>query len=119
VKQALLAALMSLLLVGCGEEKPKSPELGGEDGMAIARCIEDLGDSTNSAKKLSDLFIAGSKPPELAKLKGCMFSIVGKPSLNGTTATAKVKIEKDSKSSEQDWTFEKVGNTWKIKTAPL
>jgi hypothetical protein len=119
VKQALLAALFSLMLIGCGEDKPKAPELGGEDGMAIARCIEDVGDSTNNAKKLSELFVAGSKPPELTQLKGCMFGMVGKPSMSGTTATAKVKIDKDGKSSEQVWTFEKVGDKWKIKSAPL
>lgn len=111
--------LLTAFLFGCGDKKSELPDMGGDDGRAVAELVEEMSDATSNTKKLNKLFANGSKPPELSKLKGCMFYIVGKPTVSGTSAEAKVKIDKGAQSSEKDWTFEKVGDKWKIKTAPL
>lgn len=119
MKKALSLLFLTLFITGCGQKKSELPDMGGDDGRAVATLIEDINDAISSQKKLKELFAADAKLPELAKLKGCMFSVVGKPTMSGTSATAKVKIEKGGQASEQEWTFEKVGDKWKIKTAPL
>jgi hypothetical protein len=50
------------------------------------------------------------------------YTVVGKPTVSGTTATAKVRVDPASGGAtvgEVEWTFEKEGEKWKIKSAPL
>jgi hypothetical protein len=114
-----LIVLLALFAVGCGDSKSLPPDFGGEDGLSVVRCIEDVSEATTNQKKLNEMFATGASPLDVKKISGAMFSVVGKPTINGTTATAKVRIEKGQLTKEQDWTFEKVGDKWKIKTAPL
>jgi len=112
-----------LLVMGCGDGTGdnKALDLGGPEASAIATLVEDLNDAVTSNKKLDALFVKGSTPTDLKKLAKLSFYISGKPSVNGTNATCKVRIDDAAGKTlgEPEWSFEKVGDKWKIKTAPL
>ena len=120
-KPAYLVVLGLLAIVGCGGGgETKSLDMGGEDGNKISMLIEEMNDAVGNKKKLAELFVSGAKLPEPKASMGMSFFIVGKPSVQGTSATAKVRIDKNSQAAgEKQWTFEKVGDAWKIKDAPV
>lgn len=114
--------LCLIVLVGCGGSDVKPLDMGGADGSQIASAIEEVNDAVGSPKKLDAMFVKGSKPSDPKKMAKCGFSIVGKPSVNGSTGTAKVRVDPAGGGQtlgEVEWTFEKNGDKWKIKTAPL
>jgi hypothetical protein len=123
VRKAFIGMVLftTAMVFGCGSPPPAEPlNMGGEDGSAIATIIEDFNDAITSQKKLSALFASGAKQPEMSKLTGLSFSIVGKPTVTGGSAKAQVLIEKaGQKVAEATWSFEKAGDKWKIKEAPL
>jgi hypothetical protein len=50
------------------------------------------------------------------------YTVVGRPSMNGTSATAKVRVDPAAGGAtvrEMEWLFEKDGDKWKIKSAPI
>lgn len=108
-------------LVGCGGESNPTPlDFGGPDATAIAVVIEEMNEAIGSVKKLDQLVI--KKPTDMKKLTKYSYSIVGKPTVSGTTATATVRLEEmknSANSVEQNWEFEKVGDKWKVKTLVL
>jgi hypothetical protein len=116
-----LTALLLFLATGCGGSSPTSIDLGGEDGREIAVLVEDLNDAKGNPKKTAGLFAAGAKPPDPKKLNQYEFSIVGKPSVSGESATCKVRVDnaKGETAGEPEWSFVKDGGKWKIKDAPL
>ncbi len=118
---ALLRAAPALLLAGCGGTG--EPRFSGEAGQ-IAELIHDFEDLTNSPETLPSAFAAGAAPKGAAQKKyvGLQYTLAGKPSVSGDTATAIVVIEKSAtgdKLGEKTWDFVKEGGTWKIKAAPL
>jgi hypothetical protein len=113
--------LLVLLACGCGDGgSQKRLDMGGADGDLISLLIEDVNETAGDLKKMTSLFVKGSKPADLKKLDSQSFSIVGRPSVSGTSATAKVRVDRAGKMlGEVDWTFEKDGDKWKVKAAPM
>jgi hypothetical protein len=97
-------------------------DLGGEDGSKIALLVEDLNEIKHNAKKMADFFATKQAVPDAKKFNQFAFYIAGKPAVSGSTATCKVLVEKAAAGTslgEQEWTFEKVADGWKIKSAPV
>ncbi len=120
----LPVALVCLIAItGCGGDSGGQPlDMGGEDGTKIATLLEDVNDAVGNPKKLDTLFAKGVKPADPKKFAKNSYSIVGKPSVSGTTATAKVRVDPAGGGTtlgEVEWTFEKDGDKWKIKNAPI
>jgi hypothetical protein len=119
----LLLALGSLVgAVGCGGEPDGKPlDMGGEDGTKIATVIEDVNEAIGNPKKLDILFVKGSKPTDTKKFARGNYSIAGKPSVSGESATAKVRVDSSEGKllGEVEWKLEKDGDKWKIKDAPI
>jgi hypothetical protein len=118
---ASLAPCLAFALVGCGGSTDGKPlDMGGEDGNKISALIEEVNEGIGSAREADALFAKGSKPADLKKFTKFTYSIVGKPSVTGSTGTAKVRIDPaggGQSLGEKEWTFEKDGDKWKIKTA--
>ncbi len=117
---ALFFVAVSLASMGC-KEKTKTQNLGGEEATQIALLVEEVNEAAGNSQKLAGLFATGSAPSDAQKFTKYAFTIVGKASVSGTTGTIKVRVDsaEGQKLGEQDWTFEKEGDKWKIKTAPL
>jgi hypothetical protein len=118
----LLASLVSM--AGCGSEggtANKALDVGGPDATAVAALVEDLNDANTSSKKLDQLFVKGAKPTDLKQFSKCSFYISGKPSVSGSSATCKVRIDDAAGKTlgEPEWSFEKDGAKWKVKAAPM
>ncbi len=116
------AVLLALTACGCGSSPSDSKaglDLGGADATAVATLVEDMNDAKGNAKKVAAMFVKGAAP-DAKKFNSYDFYIVGKPTVTGTDATCKVRVDaaKGTK-GEQDWTFVKEGDKWKIKAAPL
>lgn len=108
---------------GCGgSDAQQRLDMGGADGDQISSLIEEVNEAVGNPKKLDTLFVKGSKPADPKKFAKCGYSIAGKPSLSGATGTAKVRVDPaggGQKLGDVEWTFEKEGDKWKIKSAPL
>lgn len=106
-------------LVGCGGAS-QPIDMGGEDGAKVALLVEDMNDAKGIPKKQDPLFVSPGGPmtKEYAKFD---YFVIGKPTVTASMATCKVSVQKADGSSagEKEWTFEKVGAEWKIKSAPL
>ncbi len=116
-----LLCLSFCLLSGCKDES-KAPDMGGADGKQIASLVEETNEAAGDKEKVKALFKTGVPTPDAQKLTQYSFSIVGKPSVYGTSGKAKVRIDNSSegqKIAELEWSFEKEGETWKITNAPL
>jgi hypothetical protein len=126
MKPAYLAIFGFLFVLGCGDSGPSTSkeglDLGGAEANAIGMLLDDIAELGNNPKKVEAIFAKGAKPSDLKSYSKYGYSLVGKPSASGTTGTCKVRID-DLKSGEKvteiDWTFEKEGDKWKVKTAPL
>jgi hypothetical protein len=118
----VLAPLLLAAVLGCrGGASTKPLNMGSEDGQKIALVIEDMNDAKGDARKLTALFVPAAKPDAPKKFGPYAFYVVGKPSVSGTTATCKVRIDRadGTQAGETEWSFEKAGDAWKIKSAPL
>jgi hypothetical protein len=113
--------LLLLLLAGCGG--PPVETFGGEDGKKIADIISHFDDLLqNRPKDFEGTFVASAVPKGATRKKysNYQFSLLGRPTVTGTTATATVAMERfGGQPVEKTWEFVKEGDTWKIKAAPL
>jgi hypothetical protein len=111
-------SLTLLALVGCGPQATVG-EATRVDAVQITGVIQSLNDAVQDPAKLQALCVAPLA--DAAKYKDYLYYVGGQPSVTGTTATCKVKLEKPAGTAagEPQWEFEKVGDAWKIKTAPL
>jgi hypothetical protein len=114
-----VAVLLPLFSVGCGD----GPKVQSE-GQAVAGVLSSFGDQASNPKTLKVYFADGKAPPdgELMKYKNKGFELVGDPRASGGTVTAKVKVTDETKGEalgEADWKFVKVGEQWKLESAPL
>lgn len=121
----LLALVVVVFAVpGCwsnGSNGPPALDFGSEDGKKIAELVSDLNEAKATAQRFKALFVAPA-PPNWAAYETLNFDVVGKPKVDGTQATATVKIRSDAdqaEKGEKEWTFAKVGDAWKIKSAPV
>jgi hypothetical protein len=114
-------AVSLLFAIGCSGGA-KQIDLGGVDGTKVALLVEELNELKHNSKKMVDCFVSKQAVPDSKKFNQLAFYIVGKPNVTGTTATCKVLVEKAAAGTplgEQEWTFEKVADEWKIKSAPV
>ncbi len=113
-----LALLMGLS--GCSSN-PSSIDLGGDEGKKVAGVIEELNEVKNNSKKAEAFFVSKENLPPAKRLNQYTYYVAGQPSINGSNATCKVLIEMANGNpvGEQEWTFEKVSEQWKIKSAPV
>jgi hypothetical protein len=119
--RATLITMSLVLAVGCSGGASQL-DLGGKDGEKIASIVEDLNEIKHNSKKMVDCFVSKQAVPDAKKFNQLAFYIVGKPNVTGSTATCKVLVEKAAAGTalgEQEWTFEKVADGWKIKSAPV
>jgi len=115
------AVAFFLATAGCG-----SGGGGGQasaDAVAITTAIDDV-EGFRNAKAVAKAFSAGAAPPA-DKLKAYgrySLGLVGPPTVQGDTATAKVRFTENSTGKEAgtaEWALIKEGGQWKIKSAPL
>ena len=116
----LLVVCLSCLS-GCGSSTPGSVDMGGEDGTKVAVLVEELNELKGDAKKMADSFTSKPSAGDAKKFNTMTYYIKGKPEIKGTTATCKVLVEKQDGTplGELEWSFEKMADGWKIKSAPL
>ena len=115
-------AVAVALTLGCRGSEVTPLDMGGPDGDQISALIEEVNEGIGNPKEVDLLFAKGAKTTDHKKLVRCCFSIVGKPNVTGTTGTAKVRVDSAAGGQclgEVEWTFEKDGDKWKIKAAPL
>jgi hypothetical protein len=118
-----LLFLAAVALAGCDSSSNTGTVFTGE-AHGVAVLVDDMNDVKGSPKKAATIFAKGAAPSgsDLRKYGPYNFSIVGKPSVNGSDATAEVSIRKEVDGAEvgkTTWTFSKEGEAWKIKSAPL
>ncbi len=120
---ALLTGLVLVLAAGCGGAASAPPDFGGDDGKQIADLVDRMNDESNATSRLKSIFAAGTAvdKKQTKTYPQYRYDLKGKVTVNGTTATGTVAIEKQAGGdpSEKEWTFVKEGDKWKIKTAPL
>jgi hypothetical protein len=118
-----LYLIVSISAAGCGgsSNKDKSLDMGGEEGSKIASLIDDLADFKNNPKKLPSICDESLKLTEPKKFGSYSYYVVGKPTVNGDTATCTIRIDDagGTKLFEKEWEFVKRGNNWKIKSCPI
>src|SRR5215469_6971435 len=120
----LLAALgVAVAAAGCSGGQPEftiSP-----DEMAISDLVDALNDGADKPAKAALLFAKGAAPDanQMKLYKNYTYNLTNRPDVGGAEVTAPIRVttikDKVQKSTTQDWTFEKDGAGWKIKSAPL
>jgi len=95
--------------------------MGGEEGTKVAVLVEELNEVKGDAKKMEPFFVSNPSAADAKKFNTMSFYIKSKPAINGTTATCNVQIEKQDGTplGDSEWSFEKVADGWKIKSAPF
>jgi hypothetical protein len=111
------------LVAGCGDSTPKPQDFGGEDGKGIAELVDRMNDESNTIPRLKAIFASGTSNTQKEANLYPLFSytLKGKVSVNGDTATGTVSITKNDGSDpvDKEWTFVKESGQWKIKTAQM
>jgi len=107
-----------LFFVGCSEA-PSGPPTG--DIAMIESFVTEVPDRATSKKLWQETFSSGSAPEDSDAYK--MLQIEPQDvSVEGTSATVKVEItsaDSPSPSEPLEWTLEKSGEDWKLKSAPI
>ena len=110
---------LGLFLAGCGSST-RTIDMGGEDGIGVAALVEEMNDAKGIANTQDPLFVSpvGKLTKEYARYD---YFVLGQPAVTGSSAICKVSIQKadGTVAGEKEWTFEKTGAKWKIKSAPL
>ncbi len=125
-----LVCLWLLSLTGCGAG-PAAESTLEQDAYAS---ILGLGDAAGSEAMFAEAFVPGAAPKNRKDYAACGFEVVGEPQIQADTATLDVKIfggvhasggsdssrsTSKAKDSQQTWTLKRVGEEWKIESAPL
>ena len=118
--------MFSILLTsvaGCGSSGSVAlPDYGSEEGRRIAEFVDYFNDYTVDNKKFKQAFASGA-PSSRKEYEQFRYEVkVGSPKIDGANATATVNIYNESNHeviATKEWTFIKVGESWKIKDAPL
>ncbi|MFO0798003.1 MAG: hypothetical protein U0804_11030 [Gemmataceae bacterium] len=119
---ALLTAV--LLAAGCaGSSSVPMPDYGSEEGLKIAQLVSEFNDTKGAPAKFKKAFAGDPPAAGLKAYERYVYEVeVGSPRVSGGTATATVRLLKEADNelvTTKEWTFAKVGDAWKIKTAPL
>ncbi|WP_153558579.1 hypothetical protein [Roseimaritima sediminicola] len=118
------------MVLGCGGGSAAVSTLE-QDAYAQ---VEGLGDAAGDPAMFEDAFVSGAAPENRDDYAARGFQVVGDPAIDGEVATLQVEIfggvhetgggdrakeGQDTGPVEQTWTLQRVGDTWKIKDAPL
>lgn len=121
--------VLAATVTGCGGSSAVDP-----DTSQIVSQLAGLGDLAGMPDRFNELFVAGKAPADPARYGDFGYEPAGPVERNGDTATVEVRIfggvlspadgdkaKKQSKSAEQTatWTFQRVGEEWKLVDAPL
>jgi hypothetical protein len=119
----ILSLLLLCSLLGC--QGDNRPTVWTGDDKAVSEVIDDWNDvdKTDSAAAAA-LFVKDAQPTVAQLRIFRKYNIIhnGPPKISGTTATMPVLVylpKANGQPTALDWTFEKEGEAWKIKTAPL
>lgn len=108
------------LAVGCGT---KAVDGGSSqvDTVQVTGVVANLNDAVQDPTRFASLWVNPPDAATTAKYKDYLYYASGAPSVSGTTAKIKMKLEKPAGTvaGEPEWEFEKAVDTWKIKAAPL
>lgn len=118
----LLGLVICIASFGCSGGPAKPLDMGGEEGRLIAELIDDVNDFKADDANIASHFASASGVPTSADLSRFDYSIIGKPTISGDSATCKVRLDNATDGAlvgEKDWSFKKVGGSWKIENAPL
>ncbi len=115
------AVLLSLMIAatGCGggdDDKDRSYS----DEEKVSGVI-DISDVVSKPEEFKAAFVDGAAPEDATLYKGHSFA-ASDASVSGDSATITVVIRKVSTGKivgEKDWTAQKVGDSWKLKSAPM
>lgn len=109
--------IVSLIPIGC--TATKVVDMGGDEGMAVAGVVDLLNDYKADDARIQTIFATSNSLPPATELNKYSFYIVGKPKVENDTATCTLLVEKmdGTPVGEREWTFKKVGGTWKITSA--
>lgn len=125
-----LFAFCLVSLTGCGAGPAAESSLE-QDAYAS---IQGLGDAAGSEAMFAEAFVPGAAPKNRKDYAACGFEVVGEPQIQEDTATLNVNVfggvhasggsdssrsTSAAKNSQQTWTLKRVGEEWKIETAPL
>ena len=118
-KPCLLVALGLLAMLGCAGS---SDSVKDDDSSSVRMFLESYEDF-REPRFIGRHFAKGKAPAknELANYAKYSLEVVGTPRVQGTTATAQVKLL-DAKGNEvatKEWTLIKDGLAWKLENAPL
>ena len=115
-----LAAVIAPVVMGCGT-RAKVGDADLVNRTQISAVVVSLTDAVQDPAKFGKLWVTPPDAATAAKYKEYLYYSGGQPSLSGTTAKIKMKLEKPAGTvaGEPEWEFEKSGDTWKIKSAPL
>ena len=117
----VLRIALLLPLSGCGNGLP---EISQEE-KGIELLIDNWNNAKDNPKKAIEYFAQGSAPPagELKKYRQYTFALTNRPSPSGSSVTLPIDITtigaKQQSITKLDWTLEKEGDVWRIKSAPL
>jgi hypothetical protein len=126
----ILCLLLSCLMLGC--EGDNRPTLWTGDDKAISDLMSDWNDvvkfdrgrakakSTNAPLMFTK--DATPTPEQLRTFQEYSIRQNGRPKVSGTTATMPVLVYSFKTKGDPaalEWSFEKEGDVWRIKTAPL
>ncbi len=120
IAQLLLFATLGCTLLGCSQSAP-TLNVGSEEGGKVVSVIEELNEAKGDDKKLASSFVSKDVAPKSKELNLYAFYVRGTPKIEGNTAKCSVAVEKNDGTPVGDieWELEKMGDTWKIKKAPL
>ncbi|QDS90877.1 hypothetical protein CA51_49540 [Rosistilla oblonga] len=127
----IVALLVAPVLIGCGSTDPVQVT----DAQNLNAQVEGLGDAAGDEASFAKAFVAGAAPENRKDYGARGFQVVGDATVDGDSATVPVKIfggvysttgkdggskkPSDATETEQVWTLQRNGDTWKIKDAPL
>lgn len=108
----------TIVLTSCSR-KPTMPNFGSEDGLKISTLVEDINE--NKARPTEVKKLITLPEAKLKRLPLFAYNLAENPKIDGNTATATVRISTDGGEDKgtQVWKFEKTGDQWVVKDAPL
>jgi len=112
--------LLCLSFLGCSQSAP-TLNVGSEEGGKVVSVIEELNEAKGDDKKMASSFVSKEVTPKSKELNLYAFYVKGTPKIEGNTAKCSVAVEKNDGTpvGDVEWELEKMGDTWKIKKAPL
>lgn len=123
MSRLMAAAAVVIASAGCGGGDIGTPKATEQDHVSGA-LISALEDRKDSVRNLAGMFVAGSAPAAVELKKYAKYSFVpaGPAVIDGGTASVKVRVldaKTDQEVGRADWTLQKEGVEWKLKSAPL